>query len=656
MKAKLNDYIPKYIHFLLYSWILLLVINSAFRVALFFMNKELTVTASFSDIFYCFFHVGLLFDIYISLIILVIPYFLTSIPFLAQKENKKLYAISNWMIIVLALVNIAVSATDLGFFHYYNSRITNTVFDWTDDLGLMLKLMSNDATYLPYLLVFFIVSGIYFFLQMSIYKKYVSGKEKPYNLKSRLIIFFVFLTLIFFGIRGSFNFNKRPLNIDDTRFSSNLFLNQLSINPVYSLVASYLYINVEYFDSDDEAIDTALRYLKRKHSNTANPFEVRITGTDSIRPNIIVIFMESMSNAMVSRYHPELRTTPLLDSLAKQGIIFDNFFSAGIHTHNAIFSIFYGLPAVMHNRPMDLLPNTGMKYYGMPTILHEKNYRNIFYVTGTKDFDNMNDFLLQNGFDEVIGEDDYKYDTLANNWGVSDKKMFDRALSDGDSLARINKPFFMGILTISAHEGYRVSEIYEPKLINTEYPNKLYEYADLLMMEFMEKAKDKKWFDNTVFVFVGDHGQNFSPVYDLSLNYHRIPLILYSPRYLDHVIYDGFGLQIDIYTTLFSLLDFNYTNSGLGVNLFRHRRKYAYFSADNKLGVLDDSLYLIYRGKSNISMFAYKEKSTEDLYQKYPDQADSMLSYAFSMLQSAKYLIDYKYKSFHIKSDTTIKP
>jgi len=340
------------------------------------------------------------------------------------------------------------------------------------------------------------------------------------------------------------------------------------------LATSYLYISVKYFDSDNEAITTALRFLKRKRSNTVNPFEIRVTGTDSIRPNVIVIFMESMSNAMVSRYHPELKTTPLLDSLAEQGVIFDHFFSAGIHTHNAIFSIFYGLPAVMHNRPMDLLPNTGMRYYGLPTILHRKNYHNIFYVTGTKDFDNMNNFLLQNGFDEVVGEHDYDFDTLVSNWGVSDKKMFNRALRDGDSLDQLNQRFFMGILTITAHEGYRVPEIYEQKLVNTDYPNKLYEYADLLMMEFMEEAKNRKWFNNTVFIFVGDHGQNFSPTYDMNLNYHRIPLILYAPKYLNHVVYDGFGLQIDIYPTLFGLLDVSYTNSGLGVNLFRQKRKY----------------------------------------------------------------------------------
>jgi len=126
---------PKNIQFIFFSLLLLLTVNFAFRVTLFLLYRDLAADATTADILYCLFNVGFLFDLYISLIILVLPYLLTSIPFLKNKDNKKIYTISNRIILLLGIVNIAISSTDLGFFRYYNSRVTQTVFDWTNDLG-----------------------------------------------------------------------------------------------------------------------------------------------------------------------------------------------------------------------------------------------------------------------------------------------------------------------------------------------------------------------------------------------------------------------------------------------------------------------------------------------------------------------------------------
>ena len=642
MKFNLKEYIPKNIQFIFLSLVLLLAVNIFFRATLFLQHNELAVTATRADISYCFFHVGLLFDLYISLIIVLLPYLLSSIPFLRNKDSKPLYVVSNVIIIVLAWVNIAVSSIDLGFFDYYNSRVSNTIFDWTNDIGLMLKVMSNDSTYLPELLTFLLAASLYTFLQIQIFKKTVSRTSKKFSLAYRWSLFFGFLILIFFGIRGSFNFHQRPLNIDDAFFSDNLFLNQLGTNAVYSLANSYRYVDIDYFTDDEKAVEAALTYLNRARSKSPDPFKIHIYGSDSIRPNIILIFMESMSNAMVSRYHPEYITTPFLDSLAKNGIIFDNFFSAGIHTHNAIFTTLYGLPAVMHNKPMSSLATARQKFYGLPWILKEKDYRTLFYVTGSKKFDNMNDFLLYNGFDKVIGEDDYPFDSLTTKWGVTDKTMFNRILADCDSLDKRHNRFFVNALTISAHEGCYVPDEYRSKLVNNIFPYDLYEYSDLVLKEFMTLAKTRSWFDHTVFVFVGDHGQNFATTYDMNLNYHRVPLIIFAPAIFSHTTYEGPGLQQDIYPTLFGLLDFSYINVALGVDLFKQKRKYAYFSADSKLGILDKDYFLIYRGKNNISIYKYKNKSVKDLYPENRIEADSMLRYGFSMLQSTRYLINHK--------------
>ena len=634
----MNKHLPKHLKFIIYSLILLLFINLVFRSILFFTNIELSDTATYSDVLYSFFNRGLLFDLYISLIILVIPFLVTSVAFVANKEWNIAYKISSYFITILGIITIMISASDLGFFKYYNTRITNAIFDWADDIPLMIKLSFNDYTYVPYLIAAILFSILFIYLQNKVLQ--ITLKSKKINIKTSLrpIIFIVSAALVFLGIRGTYRFDHRPLNFDDAYFSEVPFLNQLGFNGTYALIDSYRTTKIDYYKSDQEAINKALDYLKRAKSNQDNPFTIIHNGSDSIKPNVVVIFVESLSSAMVSRYHSEYKTTLFIDSLAEQGIVFDNFYSAGIHTYNGIFSSLYGLPAVLHNKPLKSYETANMKFNGLPNILKKKGYTNYFYVTGKKSFDNMNAFLLPNGFDRVIGESDYPSSAIDSYWGVSDKTMFNRILNECDSLYNIDETFYMNALTISTHEANKVPSWCKHQFYHTEYPQKLYEFMDLQLREFFEKAKSKEWFDNTVFVIFGDHGQNFSATYDLNLNYHKVPFIIYAPKLIKHKTHKKLGVQSDIYPTVCGLLDFTYRNNGLGIDLTKENREYAYFSADTKIGVINDEYYLIYRNDNNISLYEYKKNNT-DIIQNNKAIVDSMCNYTFSMLQSCQYII-----------------
>lgn len=642
MKELITNYIPGYYRFLFLSFALLMLVSTIFRLMLFFQNIELADNADLSDILYSLFNRGLRFDLYISLIILTLPFIITSILLLVNKSSHLLLMFCNLVITIEGVILLSISVTDLGFFKFYNSRITSVVLNWTEEPGIMLKVMVNKSDNLPLFLLFLALTGIYVFLQIRLFRKVKPQPFKYFNPVYRILFFLVLAVLMVYGTRGSLNPRRMPFNYLDAFFSEDHFINQVGFNPVFHFANSYHDTRINYFNNDDEFIDSALVRLDRNKNSHGNPFEVHVKGTDLKKPNIILVFLESMSNAMVSRYHPELKTTPFLDSIADQGIVFDQFYSTGIHTHNAIFTTLYGLPAVMKNKPMNSLATAKQIFYGLPWVLKEKNYRTAFYVTGSKKFDNMNEFLLFNGFDRVIGAGDYPQGTMYNYWGVTDKTMFDNLLQDCDSLSQLKQPFFCSILTISSHQGNSVPPSNENQIAHTEYPYKIYEYADLVLKDFMISAEKTGWFNNTVFVFVGDHGQNFEPVYDMNLNYHHVPLIIYSPAYFDHQVYDDPGLQQDIYPTLCGLLDFDFTNTGLGVDLFKHTRAFGYFSADYKLGVIGDSHFMIYRGKDNISMYPYKDGSTQDVYAVNPERAVEMLEYGFAMTQSANYLIENK--------------
>ena len=86
----------------------------------------------------------------------------------------------------------------------------------------------------------------------------------------------------------------------------------------------------------------------------------------------------------------------------------------------------------------------------------------------------------------------------------------------------------------------------------------------------MKWARESDYFDNTIFVFFGDHSNRITtlphmPAMDqLGLESNHVPHIIYAPRYLKpRVIQDAVGL-IDVLPTVAGMLGLNYRNTTLG--------------------------------------------------------------------------------------------
>ena len=121
----------------------------------------------------------------------------------------------------------------------------------------------------------------------------------------------------------------------------------------------------------------------------------------------------------------------------------------------------------------------------------------------------------------------------ASKWGVHDHIVFQQALQECDT-AKL--PFFKVILSLSSHEPFDVPMI--PKFAGNDpenlFVNSCY-YTDQSIGEFMVKAKASTWWDNTVIVFVADHGHRFPGNKELKdKDRYRIPLLMVggaSPDY-----------------------------------------------------------------------------------------------------------------------------
>ena len=98
--------------------------------------------------------------------------------------------------------------------------------------------------------------------------------------------------------------------------------------------------------------------------------------------------------------------------------------------------------------------------------------------------------------------------------------------------------------------------------------------------------------------------------------------------------------SIDICPTLLGLMNISYTNNTMGIDLLKEKRPYIYFTADDKIGCIDKEFYFIHRNSGIETLFRYENLKTDNLMEEYQNKADSMKSYAYSMLQVSQWIIE----------------
>src|SRR5207302_2024556 len=97
------------------------------------------------------------------------------------------------------------------------------------------------------------------------------------------------------------------------------------------------------------------------------------------------------------------------------------------------------------------------------------------------------------------------------------------------AIHQTGKPFFSAIMTASNHGPYIMPESIPFKAHSPDMRTQMTEYADWAISYFLDACKKQPWFDSTIFVFTGDHG-NLIPGFEHYLAYHHIPLIIYAPK------------------------------------------------------------------------------------------------------------------------------
>lgn len=595
------------------------------------------------------FFMGWRFDTVISCYLLALPVVVLSVLFLLSALGKKaLKAIYIFIGATFSLAFLACAA-DVPFFNYFFARLNDTVFNWTANAGFGFRMVFAEPRYLVFVFVFIGVVAAYLWALRNIYRRHrvlLERVAKPVLVKNRLaVVPFVCLLwgFVFLGIRGRTDL-KTPIHPGIAFFSNNAFINQLGLNPVFTLLRSTLDQqnpeNKIFHKLDDAvALQTMARLLNADSSLKAiSPIARYETAAAEMQGrNIVLVMMESMSAAKMKRFGNTDGLTPFLDSLADACWSFDNIYSAGIHTYNGVYSTLFAHPAILNRHSMEGLRVPEMA--GFPNVLSRNDYQSVFFTTHDEAFDNMSGFLTANGFERIIGQKDYPAEEVKSTLGVPDEFMFRFAVPRLSELAAKQKPFFAAFMTASDHGPYIFPKGVGFQRRHADDKKAIVTYADWSLRKFMEYAAGQSWYQNTIFVFLADHGAYMGQnAYDVAFSYHHIPFLIFAPGATQPTAFPQLGLQTDVFATVASLVLPRFINNTFSINLRKTTHPYVVFSADNKLACLTDSLLYIWRTDSDPGLYHYHDGNTTNLLSRYPQLADSMQKIAFSWLQTSDWM------------------
>lgn len=570
-------------------------------------------------------------SLFLPAVLVILNYFRKSYSALFQK-GLTIY------LTTILIFFVASILTDVYYYEFFGSRLNRAVFSWMGSPSEVANALFMDLHFLPiWIILFPSIFGVYIMIKKLV-NRFLGGKFDQttpllFSIQSILICL-----LLFTGARGNLDFTKLPLTPKETLFCKYTLLNNLTINPVFSLVHSFNNREIDFLSKEQafKNIQTHWGFVPIKKEYPL----ARLVENDSIEKhkNVVVVIMESMSaNEMGIYNHPGY--TPYLDSLARNAICYPNIYTAGIHTHNGIYATLYGHPALLDRIAMREAALKNQHYYGLPQILKERGYQNYFFATADKEFDNMDSFLPLNGYDKFIAKDFFDKKHINNKWGVPDHILFNNTIAFLDSTHAKGKPFLATYMTISTHAPWGIPKGISFKATANNAQHDAYQYEDWSIQQFMAQAKKKPWYKETVFMFIADHGQIFDMVYEMPLSYHHCPLIIFDPEKETKKWDEKIGLQLDAFPTLLDYLNFNYENNTLGESLTRRSRPFAYFTADNKIGVLDAEHFYIRKTDGSQALYEYKSKSLDDVKDQFPQKVKVMEAYAFSMLQSSHEMI-----------------
>ena len=310
-------------------------------------------------------------------------------------------------------------------------------------------------------------------------------------------------------------------------------------------------------------------------------------------PNIVLIVLESFHGEYCHFLNSStLEITPNLSHLADAGINFSHCYANGVRSAFGLSSIFCSMPA-LPGRPLMYQTEAIGRLQTGASLLKEIGYETTMLYGGDASYDNLSGFAFASGFEKVIDRHDFPDSADGTVWGVYDHFLFERLLNE---LEMNDHPKFMTAYTTSSHPPWKIPDSYVadigsvPDSLFTNRPvQSSMAYVDQVVGEFMEKAQERDWYKNSIFVFTADHGINAHKDMEDHIRNGHIPFLIFQPGGENKDISTVVS-QVDIIPTILDLIRYPQAIAFFGRSGFEQKPGFALRVINDHWQWITDSL------------------------------------------------------------------
>ncbi|BBE20728.1 sulfatase family protein [Aquipluma nitroreducens] len=418
--------------------------------------------------------------------------------------------------------------------------------------------------------------------------------------------------------------------------TKNRYNNELAKNGIHSLFAAFLNSELDYdlfyaVHDNQENFKQLRSLLKSENSKylSNEPLDITREITNSgeeKRYNVVFITVESLSaeflgfkrnkkenpwdfSGNVTKYKGNV--TPYLDAIADSSLLFTNLYAVGTRTIYGLEAVTLGAPPKPGQSVVKRANNENM--FSVGQIFKERGYDLKYIYGGYGYFDNMNYFFSHNGY-QIVDRSDLKEDeiTFKNAWGVCDQDLFNRTLKECDKSFAAGKPFLNHLMTTSNHRPFTYPDGVIDIPSHTTRAGGI-KYCDFAIGEFIQKASEKPWFKNTIFVIVADHCAGSAGQAELPFMEYQIPFMIYNPGLVRPQQIGKLCSQIDVAPTLLGVMNWSYKTKFFGKDILKMtpEEERAFISNYQKLGYIKNDRLSILSPQQKITHYKINPQTGE---------------------------------------------
>ncbi len=641
------------------SWLLFVL----FRIIFFYTFSSTTVAVNPADITRAFW-MGVRFDLRLAILISLPLLVLSMVPVINMVRSSRTQFAGKWIYGVLIASHVVFYTADLGHYAYLHQRIDITALSLLENPDIAFKMVWESYPVVWFILLLSLIC----FSWIKFHNQIVSvtvGKPPKHSSMSHKTFGIIFGGLIYlFSLWGTFS--QYALLWSDAFFSRDPFVSALALNPVL-----YYYDTTTIIESDFDEEKVRKYYpLIADWLGVDEPDVEKLNYTRSVLPeqsykrppNVVIIFMESVGLNRMGLMGNPFNPTPVLDSLAGDGLYFTKFYVPWVSTSRSVFTMVTGIPDVARFKTSSRNPLIRDQY---SIISQFKDHDKYYMIGGSASWANIRSLITYNLKDmELIELGDFDRPRV-DVWGISDLDLL-REAHDLFSKRDQKKPFFAVVQTAANHRPYSIpddnagfvfkdeieQELRKAGFSSVEQYNAM-RFLDHAVGKFLDMASSAEYYENTIFVLFGDHGNSdpraeHMPADDfaLRLRSYNVPLIIYAPGLeLTHGRDETVCGLADLMPTIASLSGIAYTNQTLGRDILKMKDGLA-FVVNKKIspssyGVLNNQHYLrIFRNGSGMEFHDLQSADPpKDVKAENEAGSSAFEEMTLGILETAKYML-----------------